>query len=171
MSAEVWVKFNSLDYTNSSGSLISFYRKGNPDSSSPNSGYWFSYDNRGNRNTFNYTCFGNSLGGFAGGGNNFGNVQYYHTFQTGSWNHIAFSINNSTGSFYINGIKKGADKIFSNLNLFNTQTSLAGETIFDVTPSRPSPHEIGTLRIYNRGLSQTEITQNYNALKSRFNIG
>jgi hypothetical protein len=170
MSGEVWVKFNRLDYTTSSGSLMYFYYKGNPDSASPNNGIWFSYDNRNNGNSFPYTCFGNTAGGFVGGGNNFSGNDYAQTFATGSWNHIVFVINNSTGSFYINGLQKGPNKNFTNLNLYNTGSSTTGVTAFNVVPPAPTPFEIGVFRLYNRALSQQEVFQNYNALKSRFNL-
>jgi hypothetical protein len=170
MSGELWVKFTKLDYTTNSGSLIYFFSKGNPDAVTSNNGIKFSYDNRANRSGFTYTCFGNSAGGYAGGGNNFGNAQYSQVFTTGSWNHIIFTINNSTGSFYINGIKKGSDKNFTNLNFYDTGSSTIGNTQFDVTPPEPTPFEIGVLRLYNRALSQQEILQNYNALKTRFGL-
>jgi hypothetical protein len=170
MSGEIWVKFTKLDYTTSSGSLMTFFRKGQPDNANPNNGFWFSYDNRANRSSFSYTCFGNTAGGFAGGGNNFGDVQYYQNFVTGSWNHIVFTINNSTGSFYINGVQKGQNKNFTNLNLYDTGSSIMGETYFDVIPSSPAPFEVGVFRLYNRALSQNEISQNYNSLKTRFRL-
>jgi hypothetical protein len=131
VSGEVWVKFNQLDYTNNSGSLMWFFYKGVPDIAGPNNGIWFSYDNRVNGSSFGYTCFGNTAGGFAGGGNNFSDVAYRQTFTTGSWNHIVFTINNSTGSFYINGIQKGPSKIFSNLNIYHTGSSTTGYTFFN----------------------------------------
>lgn len=170
MSAELWVKFTKLDYTTSSGSLMWFFLKGNPDTAPSNEGIWFSYDNRFNIGSFSYTCFGNSAGGFVGGGNNFDGVNYNQVFTTGSWNHIAFTINNSTGSFYINGVQKGPSKNFNNLNLYNTGSSTTGATQFNVAPSGPTPFEIGALRLYNRALSSQEIAQNYNALKTRFNL-
>jgi hypothetical protein len=171
MTGEVWVKFNRLDYTNNSGSLMYFFRKGNPDTLvAPNNGIWFAYDNRANRSSFPYTCFGNTAGGFGGGSNNFGDVQYNQTFQTGVWNHIAFTINNSIGTLYINGVQKGASKPFTNLNLYNTGSSTTGFAFNDVATAQPTPFEIGTLKLYNRALSQAEITQNYNALKTRFGL-
>jgi hypothetical protein len=170
MSGEAWVKFTSLDYTTSSGSLMYIFNKGNPDTLGPNQGIWFSYDNRSNASNFGYTCFGNTAGGFGGGGNNFNGSQYNQIFQTGSWNHIVFTINNSTGSFYINGVQKGPEKIFSNLNLYHTGSSTTGTVLFNVVPPSPRPFEIGTLRLYNRALSAQEVLQNYNALKSRFNL-
>lgn len=170
MSVELWVKFTKLDYTTSSGSLMWFFLKGNPDTAPSNEGIWFSYDNRFNVGSFSYTCFGNSAGGFVGGGNSFGDSVYNTVFTTGSWNHIAFTINNSTGSFYINGVQKGPSKNFNNLNLYNTGSSTTGATQFNVTPPGPTPFEIGAFRLYNRALSFQEIAQNYNALKTRFNL-
>ena len=170
MTGEIWVKFNSLDYTINSGSLMYFFRKGNTDSSSPHNGIWFAYDNRANRSSFNYTCFGNTSGGFAGGGNNFSDSNYSQRFNVGEWNYIAFVINNATGSFYINGVKKGTDKSFSNLALYNTGSSSTGVTAFDVTPINPTPFEISILKMYNRALTTSEIQQNYNAVKTRFGL-
>lgn len=170
MSGEVWVKFTKLDYTTNSGSLMWFFMKGGPDSLTPNKGIWFSYDNRANRGSFSYTCFGNTAGGYAGGSNNFGDIQYGQNFVTGSWNHIVFTINDSTGSFYINGVKKGQDKNFTGLDLYDTGTSNIGTTAFNVIPPGPTPFEIGALRLYNRALSQNEVFQNYNALKTRFEL-
>ena len=170
MSGEVWVKFTKLDYTTSSGSLMTLFKKGNPDTLASNNGFWFSYDNRFNLGNFNYTCFGNTAGGFSGGGNNFGESYYNRVFTTGSWNHIVFTINNNTGSLYINGVQNGPSKNFSNLNIYDTGSSLIGEVYYNVIPPGPTPFEIGALRLYNRALSQQEITQNYNALKTRFNL-
>jgi hypothetical protein len=170
MSGEVWVKFNRLDYTNNSGSLMWFFQKGTPDNINPHNGIWFAYDNRANVSSFRYTCFGNTAGGFQGGGNVFSDAQYNQTFQTGVWNHIAFTINNSTGSLYINGIQKGASKPFTNLNLYNTGSSTTGFAANNVATAPPTPFEIGTLKLYNRALSQVEITQNYNSLKSRYGL-
>lgn len=172
MSGEVWVKFTSLDYTTNSGSLMYIFNKGTPDTApgTPNRGIWFSYDNRSNGSSFNYTCFGNTAGGFGGGGNNFGESQYRQVFQTRSWNHIVFTINNSTGSLYINGVQKGSSKNFSNLDLYHTGSSTTGTVAFNAVPPSPRPFEIGTLRLYNRALSAQEITQNYNTTKTRFGL-
>jgi hypothetical protein len=40
----------------------------------------------------------------------------------------------------------------------------------DVATAQPTPFEIGTLKLYNRALSQAEVTQNFNATKTRFGI-
>ena len=117
-----WVKFNKIDYKGAGGSLFSIASKGNPDSVPANAGWWFSYDNRNNGQGFPYTCFGNSNGGFSGGGNCFSG--YNFVFDNGVWYHLAFTIDKSIAKLYVNGDKIGADKPLSNLVLSDTSTNL-----------------------------------------------
>ncbi|PIY59685.1 hypothetical protein COY96_00490, partial [Candidatus Wolfebacteria bacterium CG_4_10_14_0_8_um_filter_37_11] len=98
--------------------------KGHPDGANPHYGWWFSYDNRNNRNTFYFTCFGNSAGGFAGGGNNFGGVAYEYTFSTDVWYHLAFTITQTEAKLFINDVQHGPTKSISNLQLADTTRTL-----------------------------------------------
>ncbi|MBM3212772.1 LamG domain-containing protein [Candidatus Poribacteria bacterium] len=118
-----WVKFEGVDYKNSKGGLFSIGAKGYPDSLNPHAGWWFSYDNRNNRQGFPYTCFGNKNGGWAGGGNSFSG--YNFEFNNGEWNHLAFTIGQSIAKLYINGTKIGADKALANLVLSDTSVNLS----------------------------------------------
>ena len=156
----VWVKFNALDYVNNTGSLNTFISKGNPDTLSPSSGFWFSYDNRSNRNSFNYTCFGNSNGGYAGGGNNFSGKGY--TFTNGLWYNIVATANPASGSLYINGIQIGSPNAFNNLNLSNNVSNLTigsfGGGVYFINGN------ILISQIYNTALSSSQILQNYYAI-------
>jgi len=167
MSMEAWVKFDYLDYTGSSGYLYSIYRKGNPDQSTPNAGIYFAYDNRLNRSSFTYICFGNTAGGFSGGGNNFSGTQYNQTFSTSVWNHIAVTINNNSGSLFINGVKKGVSKTFSNLQV-STASGAANAALVGADGTTKSFFSVASFKLYNRALSDTEISNNYNAVVSRF---
>ncbi|MEK7400673.1 MAG: LamG domain-containing protein [Candidatus Poribacteria bacterium] len=116
-----WVKFKKIDYKGAGGGLFFIASKGNPDAVAPNSGWWFSYDNRANGQGFPYTCFGNSAGGWAGGGNNFSG--YNFVFDNGVWYHLAITVEKSIAKLYINGDQSGADKPLSNLVLSNTSTN------------------------------------------------
>lgn len=158
---EVFVNFTQLDYTGSTGNLTWFYIKGAPDSAAPNRGIYFGYDNRTNQSSFTYTCFGNTSGGFAGGGNNFGGSNYNHTFIVGSWNHIAFTINNGVGRLYINGVQKGPDKVFNNLDISSTNAPEMNVPTVTATPQYP---KISSFKVYDRALTAEEILQNYNAM-------
>jgi hypothetical protein len=159
VSMEVFVKFTQLDYTGSTGNLFFFYTKGGPDSVAPNNGVYFSYDNRGNAKSFTYTCFGNSNGGFAGGGNNFGGSSYDQIFIPNTWHHIAFTIENSVGKLYIDGVQKGPSKTFNNLSFSSSTTPEMARATDTATPSYP---KIANFKVYNRALTPEEILQNYN---------
>jgi hypothetical protein len=84
------VRFNNLDYNNNTGILYSIANKGAPDQISPHKGWWFRYDNRNNRKAFWYTCFGNTNGGYVGGGNHFGYIN--KIFEKDGFNFILFTI-------------------------------------------------------------------------------
>ena len=156
---ETWVNFDSLDYVNNTGKLIGFTGKGAPDTAPgvASSGFWFSYDNRNNRNSFTYTCFGNSAGGYSGGGNNFGGYNY--TFNTNTWYHLAVTISNNEGRLYINGKQIGAAKTFSGLQLNNISDNLyLGRT--------SAGYHIGSqdeVKIYPYARTADQIKQDYNS--------
>lgn len=166
---DIWVNFLYLDYTGSQGNLLYLYQKGNPDSLSPNSGVWLVYDNRYNVGSFRYTCFGNTVGGYGGGTNNFGAMQYNTYFTTGSWNNISITINNNTGSLYINGVQKGANKLFSNLDI-TSSTSIPYIGLSSGTTPSTASLKFANFKLYKRALSSQEILQNYNSQKSRFGL-
>lgn len=157
---EAWVKFGYLDYTGGTGKLLTIAKKGHPDSIAPHTGWWFSYENRNNMNAFNYTCFGNSNGGYAGGGNNFFGASYNYTFTTDKFYHIAFTIGESEGRLYIDGVQHGPTKSFSNLVLSNTT-----HLLYISNDSNLFQGLIDDVRIYNRALSAEEIQATYNATK------
>ncbi len=117
-----WVNFKGLDYKNSTGRLNTIAAKGYPDALAPHAGWWFSYDNRQNRQDFPYTCFGNKNGGWAGGGNSLGGNNF--VFDEGVWYHLAFTIAKSIAKLYINGTQFGADKTLANLVLSDTSRDL-----------------------------------------------
>jgi hypothetical protein len=164
-----WVKFSGLDYVGSTGNLVGFMGKGAPDGAppTPSAGFFFTYDNRLNRSNFTYTCFGNTAGGYAGGGNNFSNKSY--RFINLVWYNITVTVNTSSiGSLFINGEQLGASNTFSGLTISNSVNDLyVGRIEFAGCNFNGN---IANSQIYNRALSSQEVLQNYNAQKSRFNL-
>lgn len=156
---ETWVKFNYLDYTNNTGGLLSLIGKGNPDTApgTASTGFWFTYDNRNNRSTFNYTCFGNSAGGWSGGNNNFGGYNY--TFTSNTWYHLAVTISQNEGRLFINGKQIGSAKTFSGLQLNDTLNNL-------FIGKASSGSNIGSqdeVKIYSYARTADQIKQDYNS--------
>jgi len=157
LTVEAWAKFSGIDYTQSTGKLVAIAAKGAPDSAGPNSGWWFTYDNRNNRNNFAYACFGNSNGGWAGGGNNFS--AYSYNFNNGIWYHLAITANSSEARLYINGNQIGAPKTLSNVVLSNSTNNFyvgaygGGSATFQGT--------MDAVRVYGQSLSSSQIRGRY----------
>ena len=164
ITVSAWVKFNRLDYTGNTGALLGIAGKGHPDAVAPNGGWWFSYDNRNNGQRFVYTCFGNSAGGYSGGGNNFGAASYNYIFSTGTFYHIAFTVTQTEAKLYINGAQHGPAKTLVNLNLSDTGRSLligrlSGGSYFNGT--------IDEVMVFNRSLSTEEVAALYETSKKK----
>ncbi len=98
----------------------------------------------------------------------FGNtLQSQIPFPTGSWINVVHTYNytNQTSSLYQQGVFAGTRGMGT--PLITSASLYLGWFGFGGTYLSGS---ISSTKIYNRTLSPTEITQNYNALKSRFNL-
>jgi hypothetical protein len=92
------------------------------------------------------------------------------TITNNTWQHIAFSYNYSAKSvsFYLNGILNSTVANATIVEQASDTTTLkigafrSGGNFFNGT--------ISNVLIYNRQLIASEVLQNYNALKSRFNL-
>lgn len=153
-----WVKFDSLDYVNNAGTVYGLSGKGNPDQVEPSAGWWVTYDNRNNKSSFQYVCFGNSAGGWVGGGNNFNGYNY--VFTPGVFYRIAVTVDSSSkAKLYINGQQLGADKTLSNLVLSNPSSDL----LIGTNGVAKLDGALDNVRIYNYALSAAEILTDYNS--------
>ena len=72
----------------------------------------------------------------------------------------------SSGSFYVNGVSAGPT-IPNNSNIPNADIKMG----IALSPTRyPFSGNLYSTQVYNRALSATEITQNFNATKTRFGL-
>jgi hypothetical protein len=84
----------------------------------------------------------------------------------GIWYNIAVTRNGNTHQIFLNGSPVGGTLSITTAN--TSKFSIIGdERIPSVYPFRG---KIASLSVYNRVLTTTEITQNYNALKGRFGL-
>ena len=92
---------------------------------------------------------------------------------TNTWNNVVVTWNGSAGRVYFNGTDRGAANIGS-AAIQTGQYAGIGVTGYNgTTLLNPPQHfqgNISSVQIYNRGISSTEVTQNYNAIKSRFGL-
>jgi hypothetical protein len=100
--------------------------------------------------------------------NDYGN-NYRPSPATGVWYHWVFTYNVSTydKQFYADTVLQtpasSVETIYSGTGQFNIGATFSSAT-------NPANGKIAVSRFYNRVLSQAEITQNYNAQKSRFGL-
>jgi hypothetical protein len=91
------------------------------------------------------------------------------------WHCVGFTSDGTTLKNYFNGVQVGGNvtltKLFStDGNLRIAYDGISGIGSADYFFETGGLNYIGPFMIYNRPLSQTEITQNYNAQKSRFGL-
>ncbi len=136
---------------------------------------WFNYDSYGStRSTLGLINGSNAIQmGFRGGsGANWkygGTVLVNYSVPTaGTWFNSTLTLNGSTAISYVNG----------QLDTTNTSASPQTATLASIVLSSYTTGgsaerfngKIANIVLYNRELSAPEITQNYNALKSRFGL-
>jgi hypothetical protein len=83
-----------------------------------------------------------------------------------AWQFVAVTTSGITITHYLNGETNGVGTASTTI-ADNGDNALIGSRGDYVTKMNG---KISTLQIYNRALTQTEVTQNYNATKSRFNL-
>jgi hypothetical protein len=84
------------------------------------------------------------------------------------WTHLVWTFNGSSESIYLNASLYGSRSV-SNVNtVLSTNRDIGG--YFDSGFISYYNGRISNLQLYNRALTATEILQNYNAQKSRFNL-
>ena len=120
---------------------------------------------------------GGYYGLFAGGTfwywNNSPNWVYYFcpgTIPSNQWYHYCLTYNNSTNPiFYINGVAYTSTGTYAAPSAFGSSILRLGEYSVYL-PYSPFNGRIASYNFYNRALSASEVLQNYNALRTRFNL-
>ena len=87
-------------------------------------------------------------------------------FPKGKWYHVIYTFNSTTGTIYVNGSNAASGTITS--VAASTSAVVLGK--YQSTPNFVIVGRVALLNIYHKSLSQSEVSQNYNALKSRFGL-
>jgi hypothetical protein len=87
---------------------------------------------------------------------------------TNTWANVTVTYNPPTLIFYINAVSQSTQTVTGTPNVTgNTQLEIGR---FGTSTQYNFSGSIANIQVYNRALSATEIAQNYNAQKSRFNL-
>ena len=90
-------------------------------------------------------------------------------FAINTWYHVAVTFAKPNIALYVNGSSQVTGTF--NYDLYNsTSNSIIGGYAYSNGLSYLMKGQISNIQFYNRALSDTEILQNYNALKSRFGL-
>ena len=145
MTIEVWFKIDNVitsDY-------VRIFGKG--DSTNRTYGLWYHVA----QGLWLYQRYG---GGFPG-------ASVYSTVAFGQWYHMVGTSNGSSHVLYLNGISIATTTAATPV-LSSAEGYRIGGATFHTFHNGP----IASVRLYNRGLSATEVLQNFNAHKGRYGL-
>ena len=95
--------------------------------------------------------------------------QSTNNYNVNTWYNIVCTKSANTWSIYSNGVLDMSQSIgLGNVAFANNNMQFGG--MFTNFGNNYGKHSIGSIHMYNRALSATEITQNFNATKSRFGL-
>jgi hypothetical protein len=101
--------------------------------------------------------------------NNLYNNTNLFAISANTYYHVAFVQNGTTGAMYVNGtLRDQANNAQGYLQTFGDFNIGRG---FVLDPSRYFSGNVDMFKIFNRALTADEVARNFNAIKSRFNIG
>lgn len=102
-----------------------------------------------------------------------GNRLYSSTYTIGSWYYLnlVWNANTSTQSFYMNGTLQGSQSGFTYVGSGLSNYLFIGQSNPGADNTGMLQGKIAAVQVYaNKALSQAEITQNFNYMKSRYGL-
>ena len=144
MTIEVWFKLNAT-----AGDWVRTFGKG--DSTNRTYGLWYNVA----AGSFLYQRYG---GGYPG-------AFYTSTVNIGQWYHMVGTSSGSSHVLYLNGVSVATSTAATPV-LSSAEGYRIGAATFHTFHNGP----IAAVRLYNRGLTNAEVLQNYNALRGRYGI-
>ena len=88
-----------------------------------------------------------------------------------SWYNLVFNLESGTYKIYVNNIKKTETTFGGGVQQLTVPNMLQlGALVRLGVVAGPFPGKISLVQLYNRSLSTSEITQNFNALRGRYSI-
>ena len=126
-------------------------------------------------NFYDIYCQGGSIGFNTGNSDCYGipSSQVTNLNLVNNWAHYIFEMRSDVAAtnnkIYMNGISQTMSQIYGTPNIygFNGGTGKIGNWI---NGGYHMPMDISIFRVYNKSLTQAEVTNNFNAIRNRFNL-
>jgi hypothetical protein len=83
---------------------------------------------------------------------------------------IILTWDGTTQKNYINAVLKNSESLSGSVQNFSTTTGMGDAVQAGANGYREVQGRVYSVKIYNKALTQAEISQNYNATKSRFGL-
>ena len=87
-------------------------------------------------------------------------------YNLNEWTMITETYDGTTDRIYVNGTEVDNDSSLNNLNIPTQQALYIGRRVSD----RYYSGKVGELRVYDRELTATEVSQNFNATRSKYGV-
>jgi len=97
------------------------------------------------------------------------NITSSELIQQNTWYYCVLVYSNNTAYLYLNGVLVGSDLSVFGTFMNRTNNAMIGFTYGDNCTSGYFDGKIPLVQIYNKELSFSEITQNYKAMRTKFN--
>ena len=110
---------------------------------------------------FNKTCYSARSGT---------SIADFPSFTAGRWHFYSFTFTSGTGQLYFDGVAGNSFTLASNPTSYNNMAFGSYRYGDAITGTYLRNQVIGPVHLYNRALSSSEITQNFNALRGRFGV-
>ena len=88
----------------------------------------------------------------------------------GNWHHVAATLDIPNVRIYVDGVDVGGLNNAPNFIIPSTRVVRIGSQSISGSSNRFLEGDIGEARIYNRALSATEVSQNYNATRGKYGV-
>ena len=95
-------------------------------------------------------------------------AEYSAYSEDSNWHHVIATVSGGRVGLYLDGVKVAAAVGFSSLDDTDNEEIVIGADSDTSSPEHVWDGQIANVRVYNRGLEESEILHNYNALKGRF---
>ena len=97
-------------------------------------------------------------------------AEYSAYSEDSNWHHVIANVSGGRVGLFLDGVNVATTSGFSSLDDADNEVIAIGADSDTSSPSHVWDGQIANVRVYGRGLEESEILHNYNALRGRFGV-